>query len=480
MVRNMPIPIPGKNETKNVFVSKCTSFLKHENENRKDKRSDEQILAICIGTYERHRKKNNQITRKVELQAAVKVKMLGNALQLRGELLKEGTWVGLDGVPTYYSKEFIKKVRSSIVGTPIRFAHSISESPLTPDIPKGETVGFWTKTYRNGSLDVAGYVFNPNAIKFCKENPKLGLSMEADVITSFDKSLGIENAEDGILTGGVLIENPACPTCTVVSTRDINLERGKKGKKTMEGKNATKEPFLEIVETEEKEFATPTRDSFFGWVEKQMKEAGAPDSLVPKVMSALKKSIKKPFSLSVPKKQEGDWLKLIGDAFDIKELEAYTEFMTTCTKDGKSTEKCLALWKEKHQEEKKEEDDEKEKTPKEEELEKALAETKTELESVKKEVNVQLEEEITGLVGDIKEFEKEFDSKRFLEHIECKSLQKKMLQKYLGVLKTHAKPINLQIGEEKAKKKVLQVTQGMFGKDTLTFEDIFPEAKESK
>lgn len=474
----MPLPKPREGETKQQYIARCNRFVRKEIQaGRSRPRTNEQINAMCYAQYEQ---KHLQF-REVTLHAHPEFKALGNALLLEGDLLKPGTWIGLDGVPTRYSKEFIDLVKESIVGKPIRFAHKISPGPLTPEIPKGETVGFWTKVLRDGKLRVRGYVFFPEAVKYLKANPNIGLSMEADVITSFNHSLGVEEAEHGTLTGGVLIEDPACPTCRVTSTREVNLETRQKKRDALSETNDTtgSEELLEFITDEEKKKnLAVTRGAFFDWIEEQLKKAGAPEDIIPKVIAVLKKAIKTPYPYPAPGgKEEETFLEFLENLENIeaKDLSAYTDFIGKCVKGGKTMKACALEWKEKQKATQKPLED---LTPKERELSEQLASTKAELEATKKLVSMQLQEDLRKLEGDIKQYDKDFDVTKFLENVECPITKKKMLQKYFAVLKKHAKPIKLQIGDDAARERVSEIVKGMFG-ENMTFEKLFelPEKK---
>jgi hypothetical protein len=400
--------------------------------------------------------------RAVHLQSPAKVKALGNAMVIEGTLLKPGIWIGLDGVPTKYTETFINKVKDSIIGKPIYFAHDIS--PESPDwaIPKGTTVGFFTDAKDGDALKVRGYVFHPRAIQYLKKHPRIGLSMEAQV-TGWDAG-GFEVAEDGTLTGGALIEDPACPTCQVSSAREINLERGKKMEKDMEQTENTTEKFIEF-----RADAKPDKEAFFEWIEKQMKNAGVPDAIIPKVIAVLKKAIKVPYPYPYPKAQEALEAELGKELAEEAEkvLMSYQEYMKQCLKSGKTMKECAAAYKPNYPKAAEAQ------TPETSEI----AQLRAELEATKRALDQRTEEEINGIVNSIKELDKDFIPDKFLEGIICKDLQKKVLQKYLETLKKHARPIKLQIGEDAAKAAVQKEIEEMFGKGA-TLESIL-ELKES-
>ena len=442
----MPLPTPKKDEDRNTYVSRCIAFVKKESPDR----PQNQAIAMCEQNY----------SRSVHLQSSVQAKQLGNAMVIEGTLLKPGIWMGLDGVPTKYTEDFIEKVKHSIIGKPIYFAHDISPESMDWAIPKGTTIGFFTDAKDGGKLNVRGYVFNPRAIRYLKEHPNIGLSMEAQV-TGWDAG-GFEVAEDGTLTGGALIENPACPTCQVSSAREINLERGKKEGNKMDTNNTTEE-FIKFEAN-----AKPGKEEFFTWVEKQMKDAGVPEAIIPKAIAVLKKAIKIPYPYPYPKAHEALEAELGKDmAAEVETvLASYREYMTQCMKGGKTMKECAAAYKPNY--------------PKAEappEVSPEIAQLKAELEATKKALDQRTEEEISGIVNGIKELDKEFAPDKFLEGITCKDLQKKVLQKYLETLKKHARPIKLQIGEDAAKATVQKEVDEMFGKGA-TLEKIL-ELKES-
>ena len=55
----MPVPKPEANESERDFISRCEKFM-HEENNKKlesEKRSNEQITAICYSTWRKKRPK---------------------------------------------------------------------------------------------------------------------------------------------------------------------------------------------------------------------------------------------------------------------------------------------------------------------------------------------------------------------------------------------------------------------------------------
>ncbi|KXH76252.1 MAG: hypothetical protein AM326_03060 [Candidatus Thorarchaeota archaeon SMTZ-45] len=467
----MPLPSPNKDETRDAYVNRCVSFVHSES---KEKVANAQAVAMCINNFNR---KHKNLERKVFLHVHPTYKALGNALVVTGELLKPGIFIGLDGVPTRYTEEFINRVKNSIVGKPIRFAHKISPSPVLPEIEQGETVGFWTGVKRGKTLGVKGYVFNPIAIEYLNTHPNIGLSAEADVVTSIKPGVGIENAETGMLTGGVMIEDPACPTCRVTSTREVNLQSEEKVSDALSATTDTtgdSKPFIELVE--EEGLKLPTRAEFLDNMVQQLTKAGIKEETIGKIRTYLEKGINSPIKVPKPSTQEAELLSALTVELAGDKQEDFKKFMEGCVpKDG--IQKCVLQWKEKNQAAKPPEVPPPPRTAetpteKEKELEDKLTQTKTELEGLKKVVGLQEKEKFEALTEDIKSYDKDFKAERFLEGVTCPVTKNKMLQGYLSVLKKHVKPINLQIGEEKARTQVKSLTDEMFGPNA-TFESIF-------
>jgi hypothetical protein len=54
----MPVPKPKSDETEREYISRCEKFMHEENEIKpvSEKRSNEQISAICYSTWRKNRK----------------------------------------------------------------------------------------------------------------------------------------------------------------------------------------------------------------------------------------------------------------------------------------------------------------------------------------------------------------------------------------------------------------------------------------
>ena len=53
----MPVPEPKANETEREYISRCEKYMHEENEGRAEdeKRSNEQMSAICYSTWRKHK-----------------------------------------------------------------------------------------------------------------------------------------------------------------------------------------------------------------------------------------------------------------------------------------------------------------------------------------------------------------------------------------------------------------------------------------
>jgi len=392
----MPIPTPKPGEDKNAYIGRCMTFL-HTEESKKpenERRPQEQQAAICESSWE-HKK----MERKIDLQGNLEVKQLGNSLLLEGTLLRPGIWVGLDGVPTRYTESFINNVKGSLAGTPIYFAHDISPESPDDSILQGTPVGSWIEATDGGKLFVRGLVSNPKAMRYLRKHPNIGLSLEG--VVHIEQHDTYEDALSGTLTGGALIENPACPTCRTESIRETNLERGNQEGKTMGN---------ELIEF--KADAKPDRDEFYKWLEKQLKDAGTADPST--IMTTIKNAIKTPYAYPGPPPPTQT---LPPPEAIPKELSDYTEAIKTCMKGGKSMPECIVEVTKKA-----------EKVPPTTETPSAeLAQTKAELEATKTILNQHLQEENDRITDAIKQLDPEFDAKKLLEDDACKDLQRKSL-----------------------------------------------------
>lgn len=367
-------------------------------------------------------------------------KDIEKVMYVESDLLSEGTYVGLDGIKTYYPGMVLEAANDSIIGKPIKISHVDSSESV---------IGFWTRVQGNGKTRVGGHVFSPEGIDFLKEHPNYGLSMEADAETIWDEKRKEEVSQSLYYTAGSVVENPAFGD-RIDLQREIRLQRPFRKEKEM--KEGEKENFIEF-----KENANATREAFFTWLKKQLEEAKVED--VDKIMTAITGSVKSALPYPAPKvKAQADPIKISADALGIKEEDRaeYTKFMKAC---DEGTKVCAAKWMAAHPVKKQEE-------PK----DKIVATLKLQLENAQAAIDERLTEDNTALMGEILKHDKDFKFDDLFGKQEDLLARKKQLARYLEVLKRVApsKPISLKLSgsvETEAKRKELAAS--MFGDASL-------------
>lgn len=369
---------------------------------------------------------------------------LDNALRIRGTLLAEGKWCGLDRHPVYYPRDVIQKAAPTIVGKPIKYGHSDRAEAV---------VGFVTAAeVADSRVDFEGYIFDKETIEEIESGRINGISMEALVSTEDGPDGPV--AKEITFQAAALVLNPACEVCRVETAVPVFLEEKEGGdmaedfwKKVRDAlvkaeiDEATADKVIEVLkgiiqipypypqpkkqeETQPQEQPTetppepedvqlpegfvelaekPTRRQFLNWLRKQFKQAGLDADTIKKVMAVITKAIKTPYPYPYPSP---------------KKMESP-------------------------------EDDERVK-----ELESELETLKTQLEDYRK-------KEIERLVADIREFDESFDAESFLEGVEDHELRVRMLEKHLETVKKFAKQkVSLQVDTtselEQRVRKVLQ------------------------
>ena len=463
----MPLPTPGKDEKEQEFMARCMSFVTEENKGKpkEERKPHAQLIAMCMSQFG-HKAQQRKIT----LHAHFASKMLGNAILIEGSLLRPGVFTGLDGVPTKYTEDFIHNVKIDIQGKPIKFAHAISPDSMSSAIPQGAGVGYWTGWKRNGELKVRGYVFDQRAIAYVKRHPNVGLSMEADVATHADAD-GLDLASGGTLTGGVLIDDPACPACKVEHAREVNLQSEERLEKVEDTMSATQSTATEDFLTFDPK-AQPTRESFFTWFGTQLVNAKVPENVKTKVMEIVKKAVTTPYPYPLPssaKVLEAEMGKELAAGVLIL-MSEYTDFMAQCQKSGKSMQECALEFKKKGPPaEGAEMQHSKPEDPK---LAERLAAAEGQLKAIEQERKAQATKELEAMVAEIKKFDETFASEKFLEGIACPDVQRKMLGSYLEVMKKNKKPIRLQVSQQEGETAVKETVKEMFG-EGVTFESLF-------
>ena len=139
---------------------------------------------------------------------------LDNALRIRGTLLAEGKWCGLDRHPVYYPRDVIQKAAPTIIGKPIKYGHSDRAEAV---------VGFVTAAeVADSRVDFEGYIFDKETIEEIESGRINGISMEALVSTEDGPDGPV--AKEITFQAAALVLNPACEVCRVETAVPVFLE----------------------------------------------------------------------------------------------------------------------------------------------------------------------------------------------------------------------------------------------------------------
>jgi len=428
---------------------------------------------------------------------------IGNALKIRGIILKEGTYTGIDGHTIYYPAEVIAENAETILNKPIKSRHADRDK---------DVIGFWTAARIVGdALEAEGVIFDPDEIEQIVRGEKNGLSLEADV--DFEPIDDTNVARRINFTGGAIVENPACPSCRVESVVPIRLQK------------QLKEEIREMSEMQKK----PTREEFFKWLEGQLKNAGVEADVLSKIMEVLKTAIKTPYPYPYPKpakaypqpkaagleeslRQAGltesqiatikevleapeearlatelekptraaflRWLRKqfkeagfetaeIGKIIAVIKKAIKTPYPYPYPKPVKAKGEDLdALWDE-TVEELENQVEQLQSQLEQKEIE--IAEFKKKLDEVKKAELARKEEEINGLINEIKSIDESFDAKTFLEGIDNVDVKLSVLKRYSERVKNLQPAIKLAGVQQQSpiEKKVENVLLSTFGTTDL-------------
>jgi len=427
---------------------------------------------------------------------------IGDVLRIRGTLLREGTYTGLDGHTIYYPADVIREALPTIIGKPLKAVHADMADVV---------VGFVTAAREvDGGVEIEGVIFDKDEIRRIENAEKTGLSMEADVEWEEVPGYEVPVARKITFTGGAVVENPACPTCRVESTARIRLEE-EKGKMSEE------------TEMQKK----PTREEFFNWIRDQLKKAGIEEAVIDKIIDVLKGAIKTPYpypypspTSPTPKKQEEPqmsiedieaairnvlqtelekptraaflrWLRkqfkeagfdraAIGKILAIIKKAIKTPYPYPYPKPvkakGSADVDLEAIWDETVAELENEVD----------KLETEIEQKEIELENLRKQLEelqkkeLQRKEEMkTELINRIKEIDEHFDEKKFLEGVDNIDAQIKVLNSYLETVQRLKPAIKLAgvAATPEGEKKAEEVILSMFG-DEEALKDLISPQKE--
>lgn len=142
-----------------------------------------------------------------------KIEERGELLIITGPAIKPGEVLPMDGRPTYFTKEGIKKFWPSMWRQPVDILHG--------DL-KGDVVGFVNKRWFD---EVTGWgwaesvIWHPLAIKLIKDKKLPAYSIEVLPETVWDPEHQHDHVIGGRCIGLAIVPKGACPTCNPVDAR---------------------------------------------------------------------------------------------------------------------------------------------------------------------------------------------------------------------------------------------------------------------
>ena len=338
--------------------------------------------------------------------AAIEWERIGNLLKIKGTLIAEGTWTGLDGQTVFYPGSIFEEAAPGILNGAIKRGHKMDDDAV---------IGFVTASLPlDKEIKIEGIIFDKESIEDVVTGELGGISMEADVHAEMDEAKGCYVATSIGLRKATLVKNPACAPCKIDTASAVSLE----------GQERNKE---KKIMAKYKLYAKPTEVEFFTYLGQQLKNAGLDAGVTDGVVSAMRDAVEMPEIEPTGSGTELTDLQTGFDELKVKFDEMEGNFNTkTSELEAKETELT-------------------EKTAEATELSEALG-------TIKK-------AEVAALASRIKEIDKDFNEVEMLEGIECPDAQKAQLTRYLGfAVKLAAKAgitVDTKSGSKDAVGKVL-------------------------
>lgn len=148
---------------------------------------------------------------------------IGDLLFLRGPAIKPGEVLPMDGRPSYFTKEGIKRFWPSMYRQPIVVLHG--------DL-KGDVIGFVSKNWYDEETGwgwIEGIVWHPQGIKLIMEKKLPAFSIEVIPESVWDAEHKHEHIIGGTCVGLAVVPKGACVTCTPTEATmgTITVEKGK-------------------------------------------------------------------------------------------------------------------------------------------------------------------------------------------------------------------------------------------------------------
>ena len=153
----------------------------------------------------------------------MKTEQRGDLLVISGPAIKPGEVIPMDGKPTYFTKEGIKKFWPSMLKQPIVVLHG----PL-----KGDVIGFVNKRHFDeetgwGWIDEA-VIWHPIGIQLILSKELSAFSIEVLPETVWDPEHQHEHVVGGISKGLSVVPKGACVTCNPITARTAAIKPDEK------------------------------------------------------------------------------------------------------------------------------------------------------------------------------------------------------------------------------------------------------------
>jgi len=232
----------------------------------------------------------------VSLEAPFTWERLGQILKITGVALAPGVYTGLEGKTIKYPADVIKKAAPTLLGKTIVYPHTLSDDRETE-----VACGFISEAgIENDAVTFVGFVYDPQVQKLVETGQLSSTSIEAITKEEFDPEEGLLTVSDLTFTTLALTEAPACPACRITSVEAVALEEGSEASADENKKKEDLRVMEEETKPVEQELERPGKTEFFARIEEELKKAGVPEDVIPKVLTVLKALVKVPYPYPYP------------------------------------------------------------------------------------------------------------------------------------------------------------------------------------
>ncbi len=181
--------------------------------------------------------RKNSMARNHEAAGCIEFNKQGDVLQFEAVGFAHGTWKGIDGHETEYTRELVADNADKFAMKRIKSMRLSLHGKTDKDV-----VG-WVTTQRllaDGNVAISGYVFDQEEITFLEQRrlagEDIGVSPEFMAPSTYDPQTNIYKAYSLDVTGYSFVGNPACKVCYVGDSRLLSKkEKNKDMTNTGEG-----------------------------------------------------------------------------------------------------------------------------------------------------------------------------------------------------------------------------------------------------